>query len=220
MALVRTTLTAPITASQITFGVASTANQAFPAVGAAPLVYQPLQIDDEIMFLVGCPATNTVTVRMRGSDGTDAVSHDVGSAVVTSASPQDFPVVQPGMLTQRPASAPDIVTYGQAGAIAVPTEATTYAFLAPTTNATAYTLGAPSLALNGLELTLTLQSAFSCAVTTPGATGTTGLYFTGAAGAPFTIATFAAASGASMQLVAQNGSWNVINASITPVTFS
>lgn len=213
MALARTTLVNPITASQLTFSVASTANQAFPAVGAAPLQYQPFAVDDELMFLVSCPAVNVVTVRMRGSDGTDATSHDQGSSCVTSASPADFPGIQPGNMTLRPVTISDIVTYGQASeVIAVPTEASTYAFIAaPSTFA--HTLGAPSLALNGMELTLTNQNAFGGTVTA------TGLYFTGATGGPFSTMTFPSNVSVSVQLVAQNGFWNVINASITPVTF-
>ncbi len=213
MALTRTTLTAAITASQLQFGVASTANANFPAPGAAPLNYQPCMVDDEMMFLVSCPATGIVQVRMRGSDGSDAIAHDIGSTFVTSANPADFPVLQPGMSTILPVTRADIVTYGQSGAILVPIEASTYAFLAGTA-ALALTLGAPSLALNGIELTITSQSAFAHVVTA------TALYFTGAVNSPFTTATFPAVAGASMQLVAQNGVWNVINASITPVVFT
>lgn len=215
MALFRTTLSAPITASQLMFGVVSTANSAYPAVGAAPLGYQPILIDDEVMYLVSQPATNVITVRMRGSDGTDATSHDLGSSVVTSATPaQDFPATQAGMSTMRPPSSPDIVTYGTAsGPIAVPTEACTYAFIAAA-SAGAFTLGAPSVALNGTELTITSQTAFAHVIVA------TGLFYTGAASGPFTTATFPAQLGASMQLIAQNGFWNVINASITPVTFA
>lgn len=213
MALVRTTLTAPITASQLTFGVASTANSAFPAVGAAPVSYQPLQIDDEVMFLVSVPQANVITVRMRGSDGSDAVAHDTGSSVVTTANALDWPGPQPGFGTLRPVGSPDVVTYGQQSeVIAVPIEAVTYAYLAPT-SAGAYTLGAPSLALNGIELTITNQTAFASVVTA------TGLFNTGGAG-PFSTATFPAQIGASIQLLAQNGAWNVLNSSITPVVFS
>lgn len=218
MALTRTTLSAAITANQITFGVVSTASQAFPAVGAPPVGYQPLLVDDEMMFLVSCPAVNMVTVRMRGADGTEAAAHDAGSAVVTSATPIDFPAVRPGASVLRPPYAPDDVTYGQSGVIAVPIEPTT-AFLAGS-SALAMTLGAPSLALNNMLLQITSQSAFAHTVTVPGVTGTTGLYYTGAAGSPFTIATFPAQIGASMELVAQNGAWNVIDSSITPVVFT
>ncbi len=219
MSLVRTTLTAPITASQLTFPVASTASQAFPAVGAPPLNYQPIMVDDEMMFLVSCPGINIVTVRMRGSDGTDAVAHDLGATVVTSATPIDFPTLRPGSLVSRPPDAVDIVTYGTPGVIAVPNEHATNVFLAAPALG-AYTLGAPSLALNGLELTITSQTPFAHTVTVPGSSGSTGLYFTAAAGSPFTVATFANVAGATMKLIAIAGAWNVVNASITPVTFT
>lgn len=219
MALRRTTLTSAITASQLTFGVASTTSDAFPAVGAQPLGYQPFLVDDEVMFLVSVPAVNTVVVRMRGSDGTEAAPHDIGSSVITSASPADFPSLRPGASVLRPPDAPDVVTYGQTGAIAVPIEPLTVALLAGTA-ALALTLAAPSLALNGIRLSITSQSAFAHTVTVPGVTGTTGLLFTGASGSPFTVATFPAVAGASMDLVASNGAWNVVDASITPVTFA
>ncbi len=213
MALARTTLSAAITANQLTFGVVSTAVGGFPPVGAAPLSYQPLVIDDEVMFLVSVPATNVVTVRMRGSDGTEATVHDLGSSVVTSATPIDFPLLQPGMITLRAPSDPDIVTYGQSGAILVPIEAITIAFLAGSA-ALAMTLGAPSLALNGIVLKVSSQSAFAHVVTA------TGLYDTGGSASPYTTATFPAFAGASMELIAQNGLWNVNNSSPSPVVFS
>lgn len=218
MALRRTTLTAPITASQLTFGVANTSTDAYPSVGAAPLSYQPFLVDDEVMFLVNVPAINTVTVRMRGSDGTEAAAHDSGSSVVTSGQPTDFPALRPGASVLRPPYAPDTVTYGQTGVMTVPIEDTIALIVAA--SAAALTLGAPSLALNGLRLTISSQSAFAHTVTTPGVSGTTGLFFTAAAGSPFTIATFPAQPGASVELIASNGAWNVIDSSITPVVFT
>jgi hypothetical protein len=213
MALVRTTLTAPITSNQLTFGVASTLNAAFPGVGAAPLTYQAMVIDDEVMFLVSCPATNVVTVRGRGSDGTDAVPHDIGSSVVTTSNAQDWPSAQAGMSTLRPPSTQDIVTYGQSGVIAVPVEGQTTVYLAAT-SAGAYTLGAPSLALNGIEMTITSQTAFAHVIVA------TSLFFPSNAAGPLSTATYPGNIGATMQIVAQNGVWNVINASISPVVFT
>ncbi len=214
MALVRTTLTAPITASQLTFGVTSTANQAFPAVGAAPVGYQPLCVDDEVMFLVSCPAVNIVTVRMRGSDGTDAVLHDQGASVVTSATPAlDFPPLPGGQMTLRPPSSTDITTYGQESEVIVVPVEDSVIFLAPT-SAGAYTLGAPSVALNGIQVEITSQSAFAHVITA------TGLLFTAGGAGPFSTITFPAQQGASVLLVAQNGFWNVANSSVTPATFS
>lgn len=213
MALVRTTLTAPITASQLTFGVASTASSAFPGVGAAPLTYQAMVIDDETMFLVSVPAVNTVTVRMRGSDGSDAVPHDIGSSVVTTSNAQDWPPPSAGMSVLRPPSTQDIVTYGQSGPLAVPVEGQTTVYLAAT-SAGIYTLAAPSLALNGIEMTITSQTAFAHVITA------TSLFFTSAVTGPLTTATFPANVSATMQIVAQNGVWNVINSSTSPVIFS
>ena len=62
MALTRTTLTAAITTSQTTFGVASTAT-GFPVVGTVA-ANQPLMIDDETMFLTGV-LVNIGSVRER-----------------------------------------------------------------------------------------------------------------------------------------------------------
>jgi hypothetical protein len=219
MALRRTTLTSAITASQLTFGVANASSDAYPGINAAPLGYQPMLIDDEVMFLVSVPAPNIITVRMRGSDGTEAVAHDIGSSVITSSQPYDFPALQPGMSTLRPVSAADVVTYGQTGVMTVPTEPMTIAYLAGTA-AIAMTLGAPSLALNGIELQVTSQSAFGHTITVPGLTASTGLFYTGAAGSPYTIATFPAVAGAAINLIASNGAWNVVNSSITPVVFT
>jgi hypothetical protein len=219
MALVRVTLTAAITSSQLTFGVSSTASNAFPAVGAPPIGYQPFMIDDELAFLVNVPAANTVTVRMRGSDGTAATAHDIGSTCVTSATPSDFPAIQAGMTVLTDPGFADVKTYGQTGAMVVPVDDITIAYLNGT-SAMALTLGAPSLALNGIELSVTSQSAFAHTITTPGASGSTGLFFTGVAGSPFTVATFTAQVGSSMKMLASNGAWNVVNNSTSGVTFS
>lgn len=212
MALVRTTLTAAISASQLTFGIASGANAAFPGVGQPPLGYQPIMIDDEMAFLVSQPQANILTVRMRGSDGTEAVAHDIGSQVITSSNPADFPLLAPGAMTQRPIYITDVVTYGQSAAITVPIE-DTIAYLNGTA-ALAMTLGAPSLALNGMRLTISSQSAFAHVIVA------TALFNTGGAGSPFTTATFPAIAGAAFEAIANNGLWNVLNSSLSPVVFS
>jgi len=210
MALTKTTLTAPITPSQLVFGVSSTA-AGFPPVGQivnTPL--QMIQIDDEFMFLVQVVSPNVIQVRNRGSDGGIADSHDINAVVITSASVGDFPAPAPTQSTVRPAFAPDLDGYGQSGAIQVPTQDTKAFLTGPT--AQAMTLGAPSLSSNGVEMVITSQSAAAHTVVA------TALYDTGAAGSPFTTATFAAQPGASMWLVAQNGLWNVVNS--VGVTFS
>ena len=203
MALTRVTLTAPITASALQFGVSSTA-VGFPPVGVISNPQQPVLIDDEFMFLVEVPSSGTVVVRSRGAEGTSAVPHDVLSSVITSATITDFPNPSPGNTVSRPPTTfQDVATYGQDGAITVPTDDITYAILAKA-SAGAYTLGAPSVALSGMELVLTSTTAAAHVVTA------TGLYQTGVAGSPFSVATFPAQIGASVRLSAQNGYWNVI----------
>ena len=199
MALSRTTLTTAISASQLTFPVASTAT-GFPPVGTVA-ANQPIVIEDETMFLTGVPVAGTIVVRGRGSDGTPAIAHDIGSPVVTSATPGDFPALPIGFSTLRPVEFPDNVTYGQDGAVAVPVQPTN-AFFAKT-SAAAMTLAAPSLALNGITLTITSQTAFAHVLTA------TALINNGATGSPFTTVTFPAFPGASLTLEAQNGLWNV-----------
>lgn len=209
MALTRTTLTAPITASQLTFNVGNTTT-GFPAVGTIT-ASQPMLVDDEAMYIVAVPVAGTVTVRMRGADGTAAAAHDVLSAVVTSPNPGDFPAVQAGALTLRSPSDPDVITYGQDGVMTQPLEET-IAYIAKNTAAAALTLSAPSLALNGLPFTITSQTAFAHVVTA------TGLLNTGA-GALLSTITFPAQPGATVTLVSQNGLWNVTATSGT-ITFA
>ena len=201
MPLIRTTLTAAIKTNDLVWAVASTAT-GFPAVGVLANPPQPITVDDEEAVLVQVLAPGSILVRMRGSGGTAAGPHDVGSAVASSAAPSDFPALNPGASTLRVPDQPDIVTYGQDGAIAVPVEPITVAYLAKS-GAGAFTLAAPSLALNGVLLILTSQTAAAHVVTAPA------LLNTGASGSPFGTATFPAFVGASVSLIAQNGSWNV-----------
>lgn len=198
MALTRTTLTAAITSSQLTFGVGNTTS-GFPPVGTIA-ASQPCIIDNEAMYIVAVPVAGTITVRSRGADGTAAVAHDILAPVVTSANPQDFPPYQPGAVVQRPTTEPAVITLGQDGTIVSPAE-DTIAYIAKA-SAAAVTLQAPSTALNGLTLLITSQTAFAHVVTA------TSLFNTGA-GALLSTATFPVQPGASLTLVSQNGLWNV-----------
>ena len=199
MPLSRISLTAPITASQLTFGVSSTTP--FPPVGTL-FINQPVWVQDELMFCVGVPAVNTITVRSRGSDGQAATAHDVGSLCVTSATPGDFPPLAPGQSVLQPASVEDVGTYGADGAIAIPIEDTKAAITKA--SAAALTLAAPFLAPNGIRLSITSLTAAAHAITTAA------LLRNGAAGGPFNTVTFPAQFGASIILEAWDGLWNVI----------
>lgn len=199
MPLVRTTLTAAIKASDLTLSVLSTGT-GFPAVGTVA-ANQPVLVDNELMFITGVPLAGQLVVRGRGSDGTQAVAHDVLAPVVTSTSTADFPALPVGSSTLHRLTSPDQVTLGQDGAIPVPV-ADSKVLLAKAT-AAAMTLAAPSLGSNGVELLITSATAFAHVVTA------TSLLDTGAAGVPFSTATFPAQPGASVLLIAQNGLWNV-----------
>lgn len=211
MALTRTTLTAAIRATDLTIPVASTAT-GFPAVGVILNPQQLMLIDDETMFVVYVPMSGVVVVRSRGSDGSAAQAHDVGAPVVTSPQASDFPALIPGLSVSHPVAAADNLTYGQDQAIAVPVIDMTVAFLSKAT-AGAFTLGAPSLASTGLRLVLTSTTAAAHVVTA------TGLLLNGATGGPFSSVTFPAFAGASVTLLAQNGSWNVM-ATVGTMTFA
>ena len=199
MPLSRTTLTAAIAAGDLSWPVASVSG--FPAVGTVA-ANQPVMVDDELCFVTGVPTSTLITVRGRGSDGTQAVAHTVLASVITSPTPSDFPALPRGGSTQRPPWTPDVTSYGADGAIAVPVTETT-ALLTKAT-AGAYTLAAPSLGSNGTTLVITSATAAAHVITA------TSLLNTGAAGGPFTTATFPAQVGASLPLIAQNGLWNVL----------
>lgn len=200
MALVRTTLAAAAKASDLTLSVASTAT-GFPSVGVIQNPQQPMQVDNELMFIVQVPVAGSVLVRTRGADGTQAVAHDIGAPVITSATIADFPTLATGHGVLHPPSFPDQLTYGQTGTIAAILK-DTRVFLAAATAQT-MTLGAPSLALNGVELLLTNASGQAHVISAAS------LIDNGAAGSPFSTITFPAQPGSTISLIAQNGLWNV-----------
>jgi hypothetical protein len=210
MALTQTTLTSAITASVTTFGVTSTST-GFPTVGtqnAQPP--QAIQIDGELMFLTGVPATNTITVRCRGSEGTVAAAHDVLAPVITSSNPNDFGQIAPGQLVLIDPAIDNPVTLGADGAIPQPLGPVVYNINKG--SAAALTLAAPSLSLNGTRVVITSQTAFAHVVTA------TTLIADAVTGSPHTTATFAAFKGATITLVAENGLWNVVSATGVAVT--
>lgn len=200
MALIRTILSAAISASDLMIPVASTA--AFPMVGTVLSgTVWPVQIDDEMTFLVQVAAPNLLKVRSRGSDGQVAAAHDIGSAVVSAPTINDFPILTPASSNLRPPFSPDLVTYGQDGAIAVPVEPWTIAKITKST-AGVFTLAAPSLALDGIRIYIQSQTAAPHIISGPGL-----FIYGGTAGSPFSTLTFTAQVGAGVTLTAMGGSW-------------
>src|ERR1700734_3101496 len=93
MALTATTLSAAITAGQLTFGVASATGITAPNFTAVPAgqiggTTSYLFVEQELMQVTGLNGT-TVTVQ-RGIAGTLAVPHAITTPVLASAYPSDF----------------------------------------------------------------------------------------------------------------------------------
>ncbi|HJP60592.1 MAG TPA: hypothetical protein VJ865_11345 [Gemmatimonadaceae bacterium] len=200
MALTATTLAADLAANSTKVVVTS-------ATGFS--AGQEMLVDDEYMVIVKVTGT-TLEVRSRGNHGTAGKAHDVLAPVVTSSDPADFPSVPVGATAIRPPFFHDVVTYGEDGAIAVPTKDTNV--ILSKGSAGAYTLAAPSKAQDGLRLTITSKTAFAHVVTA------TSLIGDGVSGSPHTTATFAAFVGASILLVAVNGVWNEVGTKGVTVT--
>lgn len=95
------------------------------------------------------------------------------------------------------------------GAIAI---ATSTVLITKTGSLAALTLAAPTTAQNGITLKVISQTAFAHTITA------TSLINDGATGAPHTTATFAVFAGASIELQAYNGLWNVV--ALNAVTIS
>lgn len=199
MALTQTTLSADITASQLTFAVAATSGFA---------AGQPMLIDGEYMWCVSVPVSGTVTVRSRGSEGTAAAAHDTLANVATSATFSDFPAVPAGAVAIRPPYVDNIVAVGENGTIACPDKNTTF-LLTKATALASTTLAQPTKAQNGLRLTFTSQTAAAHVITSVMEDGTTG---------GSTTATFTAFIGASFVLVADNAIWNVVAVQSVTIT--
>lgn len=173
MAATQTSLSAAITANQLTIPLTSTLT-GFPAVGA--IVNQPMLIDGEWMYLkqVLIGATpGLVQVARRGSDGTVAAAHDILAQVVTSAVASDFPAVPAGQVVNRPPTVDDTVTIGQDLTLTVlPSRNTTYYIMKGSAAAIVLPSGTP--AQIGVVLSFVSMTAFAHTVTyTPGFYGNT-----------------------------------------------
>jgi hypothetical protein len=202
MSVTATTLAAACGASDLTLSVTSTTG--FPTVGTVG-AHQPVVIDGEAMFCTGVPASGTIVVAMRGSDGGNGVAHAILAPVFTSALATDFASLPSTSTITRPPFSPFQTTIGANGVIAVPADVRPV--VVNITKATALsttTLAAPSVANNGAQLTITSETAAAHVITA------TGLINDGTSGAPHNTLTFAAFAGASITLVAQNGLWNVV----------
>lgn len=207
MALTATSLSAACGASDLLLYITSTSS-GFPAVGSQSSGQgQPMQVDGELMYITGVPVAGQVTVRGRGSDGTVAEAHAILAPVQTSATPTDFPNPSLGQQVARAPIFPIQMTIGaNTNPIVIPTSVRDITFNLTKATALASTdLPAPTVAQNGLRVTLTSQTSEAHVITA------TTLINDGTSGVPHTTLTFAAFAGASIVLQAQNGLWNVVS---------
>lgn len=202
MAITSAQLSAAITSSQLTFGLTNVVGSGLPVVGAQPLsVGVPMLIDSEFMFCYQQPVAGTYTVRMRGSDGTAAAAHDILANVYASATPTDFGNPQAGTETTLDPAEDGPVSIGQDQTLVLQGPNTVYNINKAT--AAAIILPAPGLPDNGVTLVFTSNTAAAHVITA------TSLIQDGSTSVPKSTATFTAAKGATIVLVAENGFWNV-----------
>jgi len=202
MALAQTTATAAIGLSDTTIPVASSTGF---------LVGNIVRMDSELSYIVSVPSTTSIVVRMRGSEGSAATTHQVLTNVVTGLA-SDFPVLGASAVNQLPPWDADIVTIGaNVAIIAVPVRDTIYV-ITKATALSATTIAAPSTAANGRRVTFTSTAAVAHVIT--GAS----LFNNGITGGPWTTATFAAFVGAGFSAVAVNGVWMITSLPIAAAT--
>jgi hypothetical protein len=148
----------------------------------------------------------TITLGVRGAQGSAVVAHKILAPVEVSTA-SDFFNSPIGSDIPIPYSTKELYTYGAAGAIQVPSEDANIFLVAGT--AAAMTLPLPTTDIDGVTLTISAGAAQAYTVTVPTATGyknTTG------------TATYAAAIGNNMVIVAYKGQW--LPVSVIGVTFA
>lgn len=199
MAFTATTLAADVTA---------TASKMTLTSGTGFAADQVAKVDGEYVR-IGAVSGAVISGLVRGYNGTAAVAHDLLSTVITTADNTDWTALQDGGDTDRPPYVADVISVGENGAIACPTRDTTI-MLTKATALASTTLADPPRDRDGLRVTVTSTTDAAHVITGTFADGTTGAH---------TTATYAAFNGASMDLVAQQGTWNMASTPIN-VTIS
>lgn len=191
MALVRTTLAADVASSDLSLKVTAATNL---AVGMLALC------DSEYIGAITSISGTVIGVRGRGDQGTAAAAHD-NLAAIDFGIPSDFPTATAGTLVARPPQIPDTVMYGENGAIAVPTKDTRV--ILDKASAATMTIGDPSKASDGIEVTIVAATAAAHTVA-----NTTGY---NAGGTTVDTATFGGAIGDNFTIMAVGGTWVTTN---------
>jgi hypothetical protein len=191
MALATTTLSAALTADAATMTVASATSLAAGRLA---------RINGEIVKVAGSYTSGTTVQILRGQDGTKAQAHAVTSNV-THGDAADFAnPAAGGPVTNLPAQrAREVLAYGAAGAITLPTPGNDMVALLNGTNALAMTLANPTKDMDGDILTVIGNGKAAHTVTY-----TAGL---GNGGSGLDVGTFDTNAQCSMQFMAANGIW-------------
>lgn len=195
------------TATTLAADLSATGHTATLTSGTGFAAGQKVKIDGEYAKVVSVSGA-VIKLGLRGSDGTAVTAHDILSTVITTSNNQDWTDLQMGAVTDRPPFVDDVISVGENGTIACPTRNTTI-MLTKATALASTTLADPPKDRDGLRLTVTSATDAAHVITGTFADGTTGAH---------TTATYAAFNGASMVLVAQQGTWNTValeNVSIT-----
>ncbi len=148
----------------------------------------------------------TITLGLRGDQGSIATPHKILSPVEISAA-GDFADGPYGTTLAVPYSTPLVQWYGAAGAITIPEKDANIFLVAGT--AAAMTLVAPSTDIDGRTLTIMAAAAQAYTVTVPTSTGIKNTAGT---------ATFGGAIADNVVLIACKGQWNPV--SVIGVTFA
>lgn len=154
------------------------------------------RVDAELMKIQAVSGTN-ISV-FRGIRGTQAIAHTIYSNVAVGTS-AEFAAVASNIAVPTLAVQPNIYTYAVAGAISLLPG--THRIGASAAEIKAMTLAAPSVAEDGLELTIVGDSEYAHTVT-----ATAGFYNDTTSS---DVATFAAKKGASFTVFASGGKWMV-----------
>lgn len=194
MALVRTTNSAAIAASDTAITVASASGFA-----ANYLV----RVGDEMMRITSAYSSGTTIPVVRGQEGTLVVAHDVTSGV-TCGTAADWAQLGGAQTTvQYPLAGKTrrVTTYGASGAITLPTAGTDEIAQLNGTNALAMTLAAPTKDLDGTILIILGDGKAAHTVSLPAGVGL------GAGGSGVDVGTFAAGAQQCVVLMASNSVW-------------
>jgi hypothetical protein len=186
MALVGTTLNGAISATDSLIRITS---------GTSVAVGRLALIDSEIVRIDAAGPSSTQWYVNRGLNGTAAVAHNSLSPFV-HGDPADF---LPDQKAMRP-----MVTYGAAGAVAIPSKDST--ILLNSGGASAMTLADPGAQDEGRMLTVVANTAHAYTLSNAAGSGFNG------AGAAGDVGTFGGAVGDNIVLLARGGKWYVVSA--------